>query len=76
MLKSHSWSHPTISLRRFSVPVQPSVAGVQGSASCGVAVCLAAKNLILEPDTEVPSKFGFRMDKSWLHRINLMKELT
>ena len=76
VLKSRSWSHPTISLQRFSVPVQPSVVGVEGSASCGVAVCLAAKNLILEPDKEVPSKFRFRMDESWLHRINLMKELT
>ena len=43
VLKSRSWSRPTISLQWVSVPVQPSVVGVEGSASCGVAVCLAAK---------------------------------
>ena len=43
VLKSRSWSRPIISLQRVSVLVQPSVVGVEGSASCGVAVCLAAK---------------------------------
>ena len=42
-LRSRSWCRPTINLQRFGVTIQPSVIGTEESASCGVALCLAAK---------------------------------
>ena len=43
-LKSRSWLRGAMRLERFGMPLQPSVAGREGSASCDIAVILAARD--------------------------------
>ena len=72
-LTSRSWKRGTLRLERFGMPVQSSVAGTEGSASCGIAVVLAARDfcqfgLPNQVANDIP-KFKWSPNEAWYHRF-------
>ena len=60
-------------VERFGMPVQSSVAGTEGSASCGIAVVLAARDfcqfgLQNQVANDIP-KFKWSPNEAWYHRF-------